>query len=99
MARCRDFCLLIAFFPSEFLTRARPHAEPLRKHVHTMLLIKSVLVTGAMVAACFAGQPPPKVALIAGASLLLTRRVKSEKIYARIDWTLLLMFAGLFIVV
>jgi Na+/H+ antiporter NhaD/arsenite permease-like protein len=93
------FALLIAFFPSEFLTRARAHAEPLRKHVHTALLIKSVLITTAMVTACFAGQPPAKVALIAGAFLLLTRRVKSEKIYARIDWTLLLMFAGLFIVV
>jgi Na+/H+ antiporter NhaD/arsenite permease-like protein len=31
--------------------------------------------------------------------LLLTRRIKSEKVYAEIDWTLLLMFAGLFIVV
>ena len=76
-----------------------PRAEPLCKRVHTALLIKSVLVSAAMVAACFAGQPPPKAALIAGAFLLLTRRVKSEKIYARIDWTLLLMFAGLFIVV
>jgi Na+/H+ antiporter NhaD/arsenite permease-like protein len=52
-----------------------------------------------MIAACFMGQSPAKAALIAGALLLLTRRVKSEKIYARIDWTLLLMFAGLFIVV
>jgi Na+/H+ antiporter NhaD/arsenite permease-like protein len=93
------FAFLLAFFPSEFLTRARPRAEPLCKRVHTALLIKSVLVSAAMVAACFAGQPPPKAALIAGAFLLLTRRVKSEKIYARIDWTLLLMFAGLFIVV
>ena len=31
--------------------------------------------------------------------LLLTRAVKPEKVYAQIDWTLLLMFVGLFIVV
>ncbi len=30
--------------------------------------------------------------------LLLTRTVKPAKVYAQIDWTLLLMFAGLFIV-
>jgi Na+/H+ antiporter NhaD/arsenite permease-like protein len=52
-----------------------------------------------MVAACFAGAPPAKAALVCGALLLLTRRVKAEKVYVRIDWTLLLMFIGLFIVV
>ncbi len=31
--------------------------------------------------------------------LLLTRRLKSARIYAEIDWSLLLMFAGLFIIV
>jgi hypothetical protein len=30
---------------------------------------------------------------------LLTRRRKPEKLYGEIDWTLLLMFVGLFIVV
>jgi Na+/H+ antiporter NhaD/arsenite permease-like protein len=46
-----------------------------------------------------AGQPPAKVALVAGAVLLVTRTVKSERIYREIDWPLLLMFAGLFVVV
>ena len=45
------------------------------------------------------GLPPAEVAIVAGALLLFTRRIKSEKVYAEIDWTLLLMFAGLFIVV
>src|SRR5205085_12642764 len=49
--------------------------------------------------AYFAGQTPAKVALIAGSILLVTRRVKSEKVYQQIDWPLLLMFMGLFIVV
>ncbi len=42
---------------------------------------------------------PAKVALVAGSVLLVTRAVRSEKIYREIDWPLLLMFAGLFIVV
>ena len=36
---------------------------------------------------------------MAGALLLITRRVKPEKIYREIDWSLLVMFIGLFIVV
>jgi Na+/H+ antiporter NhaD/arsenite permease-like protein len=92
--------LLIALsFPREFWTRERPHAQPVASRVHPALLIKSVGITVVMVIACFAGQPPAKAALISGALLLLTRRVKSEKVYRRIDWTLLLMFMGLFIVV
>ena len=38
-------------------------------------------------------------AIIVGGLLLLTRRVKSARVYAEIDWSLLLMFAGLFIIV
>jgi Na+/H+ antiporter NhaD/arsenite permease-like protein len=91
--------LIVLCFPAELWTRERSHAQPLAAHVHAALLVKSVGITAAMVTACFAGQPPAKAALIAGALLLLTRRVKSEKVYNRVDWTLLLMFMGLFIVV
>ena len=47
----------------------------------------------------FAGQPVAKVAIVGGALLLVTRRVKAEKVYREIDWPLLLMFGGLFVVV
>jgi Na+/H+ antiporter NhaD/arsenite permease-like protein len=47
----------------------------------------------------FLGQPPAKVEIVGGAFLLLTRRVKPEKIYIEIDWPLLVMFVGLFVVV
>lgn len=52
-----------------------------------------------MIAFFFAGWPVPTVAVIAGALLLITRRVKPEKVYREIDWSLLVMFIGLFIVV
>ena len=51
------------------------------------------------IAAFFIGWPAPKAALIAGALLLLTRRVKPEKVYNQVDWPLLVLFAGLFVVV
>jgi Na+/H+ antiporter NhaD/arsenite permease-like protein len=52
-----------------------------------------------MVVAFFIVAPPAKVAIVAGALLLLTRRLKPERIYREIDWSLLLLFAGLFIIV
>ena len=52
-----------------------------------------------MVALFFAGQPIAKVAIAGGAFMLFTRQIKAHKIYKEIDWPLLLMFSGLFVVV
>ena len=67
--------------------------------VNRVLVARSLLATALVVALFFAGQPPAKAAIVIGALLLLTRRVKSARVYAEIDWSLLLMFAGLFIIV
>ncbi|MEO8368512.1 MAG: anion transporter [Candidatus Solibacter sp.] len=71
--------------------------RPLR--VNRPLLWKSLAVSAGMIVFFFAGWPVPKVALIAGALLLITRRVKPEKVYHEIDWSLLVLFIGLFIVI
>lgn len=68
------------------------------RRVHRGLLVKCLCVTAAMIALFFAGQPIAIVALAAAAILLLDR-VRPEKVYHLIDWPLLVMFAGLFIVV
>ena len=92
--------LIALCYPREFLERAALRPVALRPaHMHTPLAIKAVLVVIAMMTAFFAGQPPAKVALIAGGVMLLTSIVRSERIYREIDWPLLLMFAGLFVVV
>ena len=62
------------------------------------LLVKSLAVTIAAVALFFAGAPMHLVALGAAAVLLLDR-LKPARVYRHIDWGLLLMFAGLFVVV
>ena len=66
--------------------------------VHRGLLIKSSAVTLATVGLFFAGQPIALVALMA-ASVLMLDRIRPTKIYGSIDWPLLVMFAGLFVVV
>ncbi|HEY0525799.1 MAG TPA: anion transporter [Stellaceae bacterium] len=91
--------LLALFYPREFWTRERLRGQALAARYNRPLVLKSVLITLGMVAAFFLGQAPAKVAIVAGALLLLTRRMKSEKVYREIDWPLLVMFCGLFIVV
>jgi len=66
---------------------------------HRALVIKTVIVLALMVVAFFLGAPVSEVAVLGGAYLLLTRRVKPDKVYGSIDWPLLVMFAGLFVVV
>jgi Na+/H+ antiporter NhaD/arsenite permease-like protein len=65
---------------------------------HRWLLVKSVTVTLAAVVLFFLGLPIALVALGAAAVLLLDR-VRPEKVYRQVDWGLLVMFAGLFVVV
>ena len=91
--------MIAVVYRSEFCTPQRLSGEPEPAHADRPIIVKSVTVSLAMIAAFFAGIPPAEAAIVAGAVLLLTRRVKSETVYAEIDWTLLLMFAGLFIVV
>jgi len=83
----------------EFARGARLAAEPSRVRVNRFLVARALVATLAMVALFFGGQNPAKAAIIVGGLLLLTRRVRSARIYAEIDWSLLLMFAGLFIIV
>jgi Na+/H+ antiporter NhaD/arsenite permease-like protein len=77
--------------------KSREDGAP-RGHRHARLQVKSVAVTLAALALFFTGLPLELVALGAAAVVLLDR-VKPEKVYRQVDWSLLVMFTGLFIVV
>lgn len=66
--------------------------------IHAALLRKCALSTLLMLIAFVAGVSIPLAALGAAALLLITRRWEPERIFAEIDWSLLVFFAGLFIV-
>lgn len=93
------FVLVTALWRREFFGAGRLAAEVPKWRTDRKLLRKTVAVALLMVAAFFAGVEPAAAALVAGAVLLATRRVKPARMYAEVDWTLLLMFAGLFVVV
>ncbi|MBV8360428.1 MAG: anion transporter [Deltaproteobacteria bacterium] len=80
--------------------RRMPATGTLRRlHTSRPLIWKSAAIALGALFGFVSGYPTDIVALAAGALGLFTRRVKPERVYRLIDWTLLLMFAGLFIVV
>ena len=73
------------------------NAEPLL--VHGYLIRKSLLTLAAIIAAYVNGIDLALAATAGAAFLLVTRRVKPNKIYTSIDFNLLVIFIGLFVVV
>jgi Na+/H+ antiporter NhaD/arsenite permease-like protein len=93
------FVLIALFHRKEFAGGSRLAAEITPACTHRKLALRALVATAVLVTLFFVGQPPAKAAIVIGGLLLLTRRVRSEHVYAEIDWSLLLMFAGLFIIV
>jgi Na+/H+ antiporter NhaD/arsenite permease-like protein len=93
------FAMIALVYRVEFSRSGRVELERPRIRVNRVLMWKSLTASAAMILLFFIGWPVPKVALMAGAFLLITRRVKPEKVYHEIDFSLLVLFIGLFIVV
>ncbi|HWD00531.1 MAG TPA: anion transporter [Candidatus Sulfopaludibacter sp.] len=91
--------VIAVVYQSEFRQETPLYVDTRPVRVHRPLMWKSVAASVAMIAFFFAGLPVPKVAIVAGGLLLITRRLKPERVYREIDWSLLVMFIGLFIVV
>jgi Na+/H+ antiporter NhaD/arsenite permease-like protein len=93
------FALIAAAYRKDFFRAPTLADDDIRVRANLPLVRKSVLVTAVMIAAFLLVAPPAKVAIVAGAVMLLTRRLRPRRIYAEIDWSLLVLFCGLFIVV
>lgn len=62
------------------------------------LLIKSIVSSMLMIIAFFLGVPVTLAALGGASLLLITRRLKPERVFQEIDWSLLVFFSALFVV-
>jgi Na+/H+ antiporter NhaD/arsenite permease-like protein len=68
-----------------------------RASVHYPLMLKTLAAVGVMLVAFLAGVPIALVAIGGAAYSLFTRRVKPEKVYREVNWQLLVVFVGLFV--
>lgn len=86
------------FYRSDLQKELLP-VEPLRKGYHQYLISKSLLVTICILAGFIFTNEPAIIASLGAAYLLVTRRLKPDRIYASIDYNLLVIFGGLFVVI
>jgi Na+/H+ antiporter NhaD/arsenite permease-like protein len=62
-------------------------------------LLKAGIVVTVVLAGFFAGVPPAIMAALGAAMLLITRTTEPRRVYAQVDWGLLVFFIGLFLIV
>jgi Na+/H+ antiporter NhaD/arsenite permease-like protein len=94
-----DALLLSILFRTDLRPSEFEYAGRSPRPIHRMLMVKSVIVAVGVMIGFFAGVQPALVSAAAAAVLLISRRVKPEKVYGQIDWDLLMLFIGLFIVI
>jgi len=91
--------VILLLFPAEFTRAVFVYDKPkTRLRVHRPLLIKGCVALTAMLVAFLAGAAIPVAALAAASLLLITRRLKPERVFSEMDDSLLFFFAGLFVV-
>lgn len=93
-----EIALLWWLYPDVRSIKSIFRDTPVRNHVFRPLLIKSLLITAGLLAAFLIGIEPAQATLIAAGLLFITRRIKPQRILNKVDWDLLVMFSGLFIV-
>jgi Na+/H+ antiporter NhaD/arsenite permease-like protein len=91
--------LLVLFYPKEFtgVKLQTPQLESLT--LSSRLLVRTVIIALFMLAAFVAGYSVPAAALVAAAAMLIFGRSPADNVLAALDWNLLVLFSGLFIVV
>jgi Na+/H+ antiporter NhaD/arsenite permease-like protein len=88
---------LWVLYPEVRSTIARERFSIPDNRSYRPLLVKTIIVISGLLIAFAIGLPLAESALIAASLLLITRRLKPERILREVDWNLLVMFSGLFI--
>jgi Na+/H+ antiporter NhaD/arsenite permease-like protein len=95
---CVVWLIIVMLYRLEF-SKTQFEALSLPKlRIFRPLLIKSIVSTLLMLTALISGLPVVLAAMGAASILLITRRLKAERVFAEVDWSLLVFFCGLFIV-
>jgi Na+/H+ antiporter NhaD/arsenite permease-like protein len=91
--------VLVISYPREFIRvpLTPPTIEP--PNASPRLLIRTLTITGLMLTAFMTGYSVTAAAMIAASAMLLLGRSPSDNVLRDIDWNVLIVFAGLFIMV
>ncbi|HUF77415.1 MAG TPA: anion transporter [Thermoanaerobaculia bacterium] len=92
------WAMIALVYRRDLAWREVPEAPAVKVRAFRPLLIKGSVAGALLLGALLAGVPPALAALGAASILLVTRRIKPERVFREIDWSLLVFFAGLFVV-
>lgn len=62
-------------------------------------MLPALIISGLVILGFLLGVPPALAAAVGAALLLVSRSREAEEFYAQVDWGLLLLFAGLFLII
>jgi Na+/H+ antiporter NhaD/arsenite permease-like protein len=92
--------VLAVFYRRELFGAPLPESKPhLETPVDRVLLIKCALSASLVLVLWVLNFSFPLVAISVGALIFIIGRVKSEHVHEEVDWTLLVFFASLFVVI
>ncbi len=90
--------IIIVVYKDEFKEIKFNEKIDFEPKIYKPLLVKSTITTFGMVVLFFSGIPVTLAALIGASALLITRRLKPQRVFREIDWSLLVFFSGLFVI-
>lgn len=90
--------LLVLVYRHDLEPREVALEKPIEARIRRPRLIKSLGATALMLLLAFLGVPVALAAAIGASFLLVTRRMRPERVFKEIDVTLLVFFASLFVV-
>lgn len=93
-----NYLIIVLLYGSQ-LVGPIPACTPLTGIYNRHLVIKSLTVTAFILIGFVTGVDTVVAASLGAAYLLITRRLKPNKVYASIDFNLLVIFIGLFVVI
>ncbi|WP_088189675.1 anion transporter [Desulfosporosinus sp. FKA] len=91
--------VMISWMYKVELSGQLPEVRPMIGVVHGYLVKKGLVVAFLILVGFLMGFDPALVASLGAAYLLITRRIKPNKIYSGIDFNLLVIFIGLFVII
>ncbi|HWM87202.1 MAG TPA: SLC13 family permease [Kofleriaceae bacterium] len=94
-----DAAVIIWLFRRELPRGPLPARETARPFPNWQLAARALAALGVFVALAFAGMSLAGAAMTAAAALILVANTPPRPVFARVDWSLLLFFAGLFVLV
>jgi Na+/H+ antiporter NhaD/arsenite permease-like protein len=90
--------ILVLVYQDEFRKPLAASLPQLENKIDRWQLAKCLIIIGLMLIAFLAGAPVALAGIAAAAALLVTRRTEPHAVFVQVDWPLLVLFTGLFVV-